>query len=219
MEENIGKCINYYCIVHPHQSYELYCKNCRECVCYECLRTFHRQHVFCNLDDAEDEIRREFYINQEEYKKLNEILVCLQQKITYLEKEKNNIRLDIENHADNMKRKIDFSKEELISSLESIYEENSRSVRRVSERLQQLRSHTTKLAVKTLEEYNFIQIVDLVCKFKYGIKFVKDIDKTLHSPIFEHSNHECNVGTLSNEKAEYCGDIERKTSDLNSVSD
>lgn len=47
------------CRIHDQEHYKYYCKQCKECICPQCIEKLHEDHMFCGLKSAENDIRND----------------------------------------------------------------------------------------------------------------------------------------------------------------
>lgn len=188
------------CRFHERQLYQLYCNDCKDCVCLECLNETHKQHSFCQLQDAEARIRDELqpYLadDQEGYQRMNNLSTKLQQKTSELEKEMFNMRKQIELIAEQMKLQIDSSKEELLSSLENTTCGHFNSVSSIQDRLRTLQSNCVSFKTGIQEEKCLNYLVYILSEVKTCFEIRDKIAEGFMMPVFKQSRGVCNVGEL-----------------------
>ena len=186
------------CRFHERQLYQLYCSDCKDCVCLECLNETHKKHSFCQLQDAEAEIREELqpYLADDQvgYQRMNNLSKILQQKTSELEKEMFDMRNQIEVIAEQMKLQIDSSKEELFSSLENTLCGHFNSVSSIQDRLQTLQSNCVSFKTGIRGEQCLNYLVWILSEVKTCLEIRDKIEEKFPMPVFQQSHGVCKVG-------------------------
>lgn len=187
------------CRFHERQLYQLYCSDCKDCVCLECLNETHKKHSFCQLQDAEAEIREELqpYLadDQEGNQRINNLSKKLHQTTSELEKEMFDMRNQIEVIAQQMKLQVDSSKEDLLSSLENMMCGHFNSVSSIQDRLETLQSNCVSFKTGIRGEQYLNYLVWILSEVKTCFE-IKDKIEHFLMPVFQQSNGVCKVGEL-----------------------
>ncbi|CAG2217358.1 unnamed protein product [Mytilus edulis] len=191
---------NIKCSFH-NQDYKLYCKDCKDCICLECLDTdLHHMHSFCKLKDARNDILKELqtfiadngeHINSETADHFSE---ALKRKLEELKSAELLIKTQVIAGADEMIRHIKASKDELLTSLEKRFHEYNEHIKTVQDSLKTICSHVDTVDPNTVKDD---QAVNLLVEMRKCISTCKTMLSKDEKPTFVQ-NQNCKVGYFTN---------------------
>ncbi|CAG2247268.1 unnamed protein product [Mytilus edulis] len=157
------------CRFHDTEEYSIFCKDCKDFMCFKCLGQLHQKHDFSQLQDAEEDIRKEMEVQlfenkyAEQLSALSDKLSQNRKKLAYSEKRlKNEIRTSVEQ----MKHKIDLSEENLLSELRITFESSQTTLQDEEIHITNLQTEIDNVDVNKLHEYSVSHITNILSAIK-----------------------------------------------------
>ncbi|CAG2208874.1 unnamed protein product [Mytilus edulis] len=159
-----------YCRLHTMDTYQLYCKDCQDFVCFVCLGEFHEKHNFCRLQDIEVEIRNQFSIlfseNDNYIKQIDEFRQIIYQNMKQLSVDEGKIEHQIKINAEKMIAHIHLQEKFLLSELHTMFKNFKISSQDLTSRADNLQSNVTKFDVDKLPEIKLEEMIYILSELK-----------------------------------------------------
>ncbi|XP_071137118.1 RING finger domain and kelch repeat-containing protein DDB_G0271372-like [Mytilus edulis] len=210
------------CRYHETEEYTIFCKGCKDFMCFKCLGQLHQKHDLCQLQDAEEDIRKEMEVLLLNGK-YSEQLTALGDKLSDIQKkllqDEERLNCEIKTSVVNMKAKLDSTEERLLSELHNTFESYHITLRKQETNVKDLQSDITNLEVNKLNEFEFSHIINILSEI--NLCSVK-CDKIANRPIpgfkptmefsfgnlIENSSGKCDTDAIS---LSACSDISTQT--------
>ncbi|CAC5394248.1 unnamed protein product [Mytilus coruscus] len=179
-----------------NKDYKLYCKECKDCICMECLdNDLHHMHSFCKLKDARNDILKELQTfiaeNGEHHSETAEhFSKALKRKIEEFKDDELLIKTQVIVGAEDLIRHIKASKDELLTSLEKRFYEYNEHIKTVQDSLKTICSDIDNVDPDTIKDN---QVVDLLVEMRRCISTCKNLLSKDEKPTFIQ-NPNCAVG-------------------------
>ncbi|CAG2217360.1 unnamed protein product [Mytilus edulis] len=190
---------NIKCNFH-NQDYKLYCKECKDCICMECLDTdLHQTHSFCKFKVAKKDILKElqtFIADNSEHNSetADHFSEALKRKIEEFKDNELLIKTQVIAGAEEMIRHIKASKDELLTSLEKHFHKYNEHIKTVQDSLKSICTNVNDLDPDTIKDY---QAVNLLVEMRRCISTCKNLLSKDEKPTFIQ-NPNCAVGYFTN---------------------
>ncbi|XP_063416142.1 uncharacterized protein LOC134697786 [Mytilus trossulus] len=160
----------FYCRFHLKETYQLYCKDCHDFVCFECLGEFHEKHFLCRLEDAKEDIRDQIGILFSEkdkcIKNIDEFSDIIDKHWRQLAIDEGIIEQIIKTNAEQMRNQIILHEKSLLSELDSIFKNFKISSQELTTRVENLQTDVNKFDVDTLPEYKLEEMIYVLSELK-----------------------------------------------------
>ncbi|XP_071123884.1 uncharacterized protein [Mytilus edulis] len=162
----------FYCRFHSKETYQLYCKDCHDFVCFECLGEFHEKHFLCRLQDynTEEDIRNQIGILFSEkdncIKYIDEFSDIIDKHWRQLTIDEGIIEQQIKTNAEQMREQIILHEKSLLSELYTIFKKFKISSQELTTRVENLQSDVNKFDVDKLSEYKLEEMINVLSEFK-----------------------------------------------------
>ncbi|XP_063404295.1 uncharacterized protein LOC134687767 [Mytilus trossulus] len=157
------------CRFHEQEEYQMFCKDCTDLVCFECLGELHQKHNLCRLKDAEEDIRNEMEVLLFEGN-FTEQLTALSDKLSQnrktLAQDEERLNYEIRTSVEQMKQKIDFAEENLLSKLRNSFGSIKTTLQYQEKNINNLQTEITNLDVNKLSELILNQIINSFSEMK-----------------------------------------------------
>ncbi|XP_063404521.1 uncharacterized protein LOC134687986 [Mytilus trossulus] len=189
---------NIKCSFH-NQDYKLYCKDCKDCICMECLdEDLHHMHSFCKLKDARIDILKElqtFIADNGETKSetADYFSEALKRKMEEFKDAELLIKNQVIDGAEEMIQHIKASKDELLSSLEQQFYKRYKHNKSVQDSLKTIYSCVNNVDPDTIKDD---QVVNLHVEMRRCVSTCKHILSKDEKPTFIQ-NPNCTLGYLT----------------------
>ncbi|CAG2208872.1 unnamed protein product [Mytilus edulis] len=158
------------CRFHTKETYQLYCKDCHDFVCFECLGELHDKHKLCRLQDAEEDIRNQIGIsftkNENCIKSIQEFSDIIDKNMRQLTIDEGLIEHQIRTNAEQMKEQISLHEKYLLSELHTMFQNFKISSKDLTTRVENLQSDVTKFDVDKLPEINLEEMINVLSELK-----------------------------------------------------
>ncbi|VDI19474.1 Hypothetical predicted protein [Mytilus galloprovincialis] len=160
----------FYCRFHSKETYQLYCKDCHDFVCFECLGEFHEKHFLCRLQDSEEDIRNQIGILFSEkdncIKYIDEFSDIINTNWRQLTIDEGIIEQQIKTNAEQMREQIILHEKSLLSELHTIFKNFKISSQELTTRVENLQSDVNKFDVDKLPEYKLEEMINVLSELK-----------------------------------------------------
>ncbi|VDI59035.1 Hypothetical predicted protein [Mytilus galloprovincialis] len=195
---------NIKCNFH-NQDYKLYCKECKDCICMECLDTdLHQMHSFCKFKVAKNDILKElqtFIANNSEHNSetADHFSEALKRKIEEFKDNELLMKTQVIAGAEEMIQHIKASEDELLTSLEKHFHKYNEHIKTVQDSLKSICTNVNDLDPDTIKDY---QAVNLLVEMRRCISTCKNLLSNDEKPTFIHNPNcacECRVQTDNND--------------------
>ncbi|CAC5424035.1 unnamed protein product [Mytilus coruscus] len=167
--EDLNSTKTLYCRFHNEEECQLFCKDCKDFVCFESLGHLHQKHNVCRLQNAEKDIQKEIRNSLFEDKYIKHLDV-LSEKI--IEKKKDlvqdeeSLKRDIKSKVKNVRKQINLSEKYLLSEVRCAFKGYQTTLTEQETNVNNLRTKITYLDVNKLNEYNLDYIMNTLSEMK-----------------------------------------------------
>ncbi|CAG2247271.1 unnamed protein product [Mytilus edulis] len=157
------------CRFHETEECTIFCKDCKDFMCFECIGLLHPKHDLSQLKCAEVDIRKEMKDLLFE-KKYAAQLNSLSDKVSGKEKElvqyEESLKCEIRTSVDKMKKNIDRVEKRLLSVLRNEFESCQLSLQEQKTNINNLKTDIAILEVDKLPGYNLNNIINIISEMK-----------------------------------------------------
>ncbi|CAG2246450.1 unnamed protein product [Mytilus edulis] len=181
------------CRFHHEESCQLYCKECGDFVCFHCLGQFHQKHNFCQIRDAETNIRDEF--KSLVLRKEHEVILN-GSSIDRLLGLRDEIEHSIAYHTENRKNRIDMLKKDLLTQLNDTVSSKKTAIQETLDRIENVRLAFLKIDTTNLQELEFWSVVNILTEIKSCLLSANSHKHFLEKFTFRPNDEEMSVGQL-----------------------
>ncbi|VDI38408.1 Hypothetical predicted protein [Mytilus galloprovincialis] len=153
------------CRYHETEEYTIFCKDCKDVMCYKCIGQLHQKHDLCQLQDAEEDIRKEMEVlllNGKYSEQLTALGDKLSDTQTKLLEDEERLNCEIKTSVKTTKEAINFTEERLLTEIRNTFESYQITLRRQVTNVKDLQKEITNLEVNKLNEYEFSQIINIL---------------------------------------------------------
>ena len=123
MAESSGRPLK--CQFHDRETYKYFCKQCKECICPQCIDEFHEDHTFCRLKSAESDICSELKVVVQESTENDKSIQCLNKTLNEIDNnmciKKEQLVTQIEAEMDKLILSINESKQKTLNTLDELF--------------------------------------------------------------------------------------------------
>ncbi|CAG2251413.1 TIF1G [Mytilus edulis] len=185
------------CRYHETEEYTIFCKDCKDFMCFKCLGLMHQKHDLSQLQDAEKDIRKDMEVlllngkYSEKLTALGDKLSDTQKKILQDEERLNR---EIKTSVTTTRAAIDISEEHTLSELRNTFKNYQTILRKQKTNVNNLQTEITLLEVNKLNEYEFSHIINILSEIDLCST---KCDKIANQPIPGFTpNMEFSIGNL-----------------------
>ncbi|XP_071137119.1 uncharacterized protein [Mytilus edulis] len=157
------------CRFHDTEEYSIFCKDCKDFMCFKCLGQLHQKHDLSQLQDAEEDIRKEMEVQlfENKYsKQLSALSDKLSQNRKKLAQSEERLKNEIRTSVEQMKQNIDLSEAHLLSELCNTFESSQTTLQDGEIRINNLQTEIDNFDVNKLHEYSVSHITNILSAMK-----------------------------------------------------
>ncbi|XP_063404290.1 uncharacterized protein LOC134687763 [Mytilus trossulus] len=157
------------CRFHDTEDYSIFCKDCKDFMCFKCLGQLHQKHDLSQLQDAEEDIRKEIKVQLFENKYSNQISALsdkLSQNRKKLAQSEERLKNEIRTSVAQIKQNIVLSEENLLSELCSTFESSQTTLQDEEIHINYLQNEIDNFDVNKLHEYTVSHITNILSAMK-----------------------------------------------------
>lgn len=202
MAENNSETLK--CRFHDQESYKFYCKQCKECICFQCIEDRHEDHTFCRLKSAENDIRTELMVVIEDSKKENcKSIKGLQKTLLDMNEDlgiaKAQLTSKIEDATNTIILKLNESKQKALNSLNEEFGKREALFNKQTETLEWLSSRFAEVDAKSMDLTDIIEMVTIA---RTTFNSIENLTTRKTKPMFVGNDSDVTVGRFTNLEAD-----------------
>ncbi|CAG2247259.1 unnamed protein product [Mytilus edulis] len=130
------------CRFHDKEGCQLFCNDCKDFVCFECLGQLHQKHDICGIQNAEENIKKEIRNDEESFKR------------------------EIRSKVKKVRKQLHLSEEYLLSEVRCKFKGYQTTLEEQETMVNNLRTKLTNLDVDKLNEHNIDYIMNTLSEMK-----------------------------------------------------